>query len=102
VVSVNYGLVPRYSILDQIENAKCAVRFLGLTHPFRYRSEPDRIIGERRGHLAAVLGQRIELPDWTASVFYGPIKQRWNGGGLLRPDRLRALLMGYPPIVLQS
>jgi acetyl esterase/lipase len=28
VASVNYGLAPQYTILEQAENAKCAVRFL--------------------------------------------------------------------------
>lgn len=105
VASVNYGLAPRFSIREQIENTKCAVRFLR-ANTSRFGIDPDKIgvIGESAGgHLAAVIGTADEsagldgiggFTDQSSRVqavvdFYGPTD-------------LRALFSGYPPIVLQE
>ena len=105
VASVNYGLAPQFSILEQIENAKCAIRFLR-ANTSRFGIDPNRIgvIGESAGgHLAAVLGTADQnagldsvggFTDQSSRVeavvdFYGPTD-------------LRALFNGYPPVVLQA
>ena len=105
VVSVNYGLVPQYQILEQIENAKCAVRFLR-ANTSRFGIDPNKIgvIGESAGgHLAAVLG----TADKTAGLDgVGGFTDQSSGVETVvefyGPTDLRALLAGYPPIVLQE
>jgi len=105
VASVNYGLAPQFSILEQIENAKCAVRFLR-ANTSRFGIDPNRIgvIGESAGgHLAAVLG----TADKTAGLdgVGGFADQSSRLGAVVDfygPTDLRVLFNGYPPIVLQE
>ena len=58
VASVNYRLAPTYKFPAQIEDVKCAVRFLR-ANASRYQLNPDHIgaLGcSAGGHLAALLG----------------------------------------------
>jgi len=58
VGSIDYGLAPLYTITDQVEQAKCAVRFLR-THATVLGIDPQRIgvYGfSEGGYLAAMLG----------------------------------------------
>ena len=58
VAAVNYRLAPRHPWPAQIEDVKCAIRFLR-AHSQEYNIDPDRIgvWGESAGgHLAAMLG----------------------------------------------
>ncbi len=57
-VSIYYRLAPRHRFPAQIEDAKCAVRFLR-AHAAEYNLDPDRIVAmgsSAGGHLAALLG----------------------------------------------
>jgi len=57
-VAVAYRLAPRYKFPAQIEDAKCAVRFLR-AHAAEYNLDPNRIVamgGSAGGHLSALLG----------------------------------------------
>ena len=56
--SINYRLAPRHKFPDQIEDAKCAIRFLR-AHAAQYQLDPQRIAAlgsSAGGHLAALLG----------------------------------------------
>lgn len=58
VAAINYRLAPRYKFPDQIEDAKCAIRFLRATAA-TYGIDPMHIgvMGDSAGgHLAALLG----------------------------------------------
>ena len=58
VAALNYRLAPRHTWPAQIEDAKCAIRYLR-AHAAAYNLDPDRIgvWGESAGgHLAALLG----------------------------------------------
>ncbi len=58
VAALNYRLAPRHTWPAQIEDAKCAIRYLR-AHAATYHLDPDRIgvWGESAGgHLAALLG----------------------------------------------
>ncbi len=103
VASLNYGLAPQYTITGQIENAKCAVRFLRANSAY-FGINPDKIgaYGDSAGgHLASLLGTSDKSAgmdgaggslDQSSRVqcvvdFYGPTD-------------LRVLFSGYPAIVL--
>jgi acetyl esterase/lipase len=58
VVSVNYRLAPAHKFPAQIEDVKCAIRFLR-AHATEYNLDPKRIGvwgGSAGGHLVALLG----------------------------------------------
>jgi acetyl esterase/lipase len=58
VASINYRLAPQYKFPAQIEDAKCAVRFLR-ANAKKYRLDSNRIGvwgGSAGGHLVALLG----------------------------------------------
>lgn len=58
VASVNYRLAPAYKFPAQIEDVKCAIRFLR-AHTNEYNLDPKRIGvwgGSAGGHLVALLG----------------------------------------------
>jgi len=58
VASINYRLAPAFPFPAQIEDAKCAIRYLR-AHARQYQLDPERIGawgGSAGGHLAALLG----------------------------------------------
>lgn len=58
VAALNYRLSPAYLFPAQLEDVKCAVRYLR-SHAAQWRIDPDRIGaagGSAGGHLAAMLG----------------------------------------------
>ncbi len=58
VAAINYRLAPEYKFPAQIEDVKCAIRFLRAKASF-YGIDPDRIGawgGSAGGHLVALLG----------------------------------------------
>ena len=105
VASVNYGLAPQYSILEQIENAKCAIRFLRTNAP-SFGIDPNRIgvIGESAGgHLAAVLGTADKSAGLDGTGGFTDESSRVQAVvDLYGPTDLKTLFAGYPAIVLQE
>jgi acetyl esterase/lipase len=105
VASINYGLAPQYSILEQIENAKCAIRFLR-ANVSRFGIDPDRIgvMGESAGaHLAAVIGTSDKSAGLDDVGGFSDRSSRVKAVvDLYGPTDVRALLQGSPPIVLQQ
>lgn len=56
--SINYRLAPRHKFPAQLEDAKCAVRFLR-AHAAEYNLDPNRIVvmgSSAGGHIAALVG----------------------------------------------
>ena len=65
-ITVSYRLAPRSHFPDQLEDVKCAVRWLR-AHAKEYHVDPARIMafGDSAGaHLAALLGVTAGQPQW--------------------------------------
>jgi acetyl esterase/lipase len=91
--SINYRLAPKYKFPAQIEDAKCAVRFLR-AHAGEFNLDPDRIGVEGEsagGHIVALLG----LTDARAG-FDG------NGGWSNESSRVQAVADLFGPADLTS
>jgi acetyl esterase/lipase len=105
VASINYGLAPQYSILEQIENAKCAIRFLR-ANTSRFGINPDKIgvLGESAGaHLAAVIGTADQSAGLEGVGGFSDQASRVEAVvDLYGPTDVRALLQGSPAIVFQE
>ena len=105
VASINYGLAPQYTILGQIENAKCAVRFLRANSAY-FGINPDELgaFGDSAGgHLAALLGTSDKSAGMDISGGYTDQSSRVQCVvDFYGPTDLRALFSGYPAIVLQQ
>lgn len=66
VVGVNYRLAPKYKFPAQIEDVKCAVRFLR-AHAAQYHLDPNRIGAwgcSAGGHLVSLLGTTDKSAGW--------------------------------------
>jgi acetyl esterase/lipase len=66
VVGVNYRLAPKYKFPAQIEDVKCAVRFLR-ANAARYNLDPNRIGAwgcSAGGHLVSLLGVTDKNAGW--------------------------------------
>ncbi len=71
VVAVNYRLAPEHKFPAQIEDVKCAVRYLR-AHAARYHLDPQRIAvwgGSAGGHLVALLGTADESAGWDVGEY---------------------------------
>ena len=93
VASIDYRLAPKYKFPAQIEDAKCAVRFLR-AHALKYRLDPARIgvWGESAGgHLAALLGL-----TGPGAGFEG------DGGWTNVTSRVQAVVDFYGPVDLAA
>ncbi len=105
VAAVNYGLAPQYTITGQVENAKCAVRFLRANSAY-FGINPDKIgaFGDSAGgHLASLLGTSDKSAGMdVAGGFLGQSSRVQCVVDFYGPTDLRALFNGYPAIVLQE
>lgn len=105
VASVNYGLAPQYTILEQIENAKCAVRFLRAYSSY-FGINPERIgtFGNSAGgHLASLLGASDKSAGMDiAGGFLNQSSRVQCVVDFYGPTDLGTLFSGYPPLVLQQ
>lgn len=100
VVSINYRLAPEYMFPAQIEDVKCAVRYLR-AHSVKYALDPERIGawgGSAGGHLVSLLGVMDDddglkgsggYPDESSRVqavvdMFGPsdLVRRFEGGAV--------------------
>jgi acetyl esterase/lipase len=71
VASVDYRLAPQYQFPAQIEDVKCAVRFLK-ANAARYNIDPDRfgVIGDSAGgHLVSLLGTADQSAGWDVGQY---------------------------------
>lgn len=71
IAAINYRLAPEYPFPAQIEDARCAVRFLR-AHAETYHLDAGRIgvIGDSAGgHLAALLGLADANPRWNNEAY---------------------------------
>lgn len=68
-ITVDYRLLPKHRFPDQIENVKCAVRWLR-TNAEKHNVDPDRngaIGGSAGAHLTALLGTTGQIDAWNQS-----------------------------------
>jgi acetyl esterase/lipase len=106
--SINYRLAPEYKFPAQIEDVKCAVRFLR-AHASEYKLNPNRIgaIGTSAGgHLVALLGVSAGATDlegkggWSdqssrvqaVADLFGPTDLTMGAGG--RAEQLGEAVFG--------
>jgi acetyl esterase/lipase len=71
VFAINYRLAPQYPFPAQIEDVKCAVRYLR-AHAEQYRLDSKKIGvwgGSAGGHLVALLGTSNGVFGWEAGEF---------------------------------
>src|SRR5437868_5760131 len=88
VTSINYRLAPEYKFPAQIDDAKCAVRFLR-AHAKKYNLDPERIGiwgGSAGGHMVALMG--------TADASAGFDK---SGGWTNESSRVQAVVDMFGP-----
>lgn len=88
VASINYRLAPQYKFPAQIEDAKCAVRFLR-ANADKYHLDPKRIGvwgGSAGGHLVALLGTTDASADFEG-----------NGGHADQSSRVQAVVDMFGP-----
>lgn len=88
VTSINYRLAPKYKFPAQIEDTKCAVRYLR-AHAKEYDLDPNRIGvwgGSAGGHLVALLG----LADEKAGL-------EGKGGWADQSSRVQAVVDMFGP-----
>jgi acetyl esterase/lipase len=88
VGSINYRLAPAHKFPAQIEDAKCAIRFLR-AHAKEYNLDPNRIGvwgGSAGGHLVALLG----TTDSSAGL-------EGNGGWEEQSSRVQAVVDMFGP-----
>jgi acetyl esterase/lipase len=105
VASVNYGLAPQYTILEQEENVKCAIRFLRANASY-YGINPDKIgaIGASAGgHLASIIGTTDKSAGMDNSGGFFEQSSRVQAVvDMYGPTDLGALFNGCPPVVMQE
>lgn len=71
VASVDYRLAPQYQFPAQIEDVKCAVRYLK-ANAAQYNLDPNRfgVIGESAGgHLVSLLGTTDQSAGWDGGQY---------------------------------
>jgi len=88
VAAINYRLAPRYKFPAQIEDVKCAIRYLR-ANAVRHGADPERIGawgGSAGGHLVALLG----VTD-SGAGFDG------SGGYLDQSSRVQAVVDMFGP-----
>jgi acetyl esterase/lipase len=105
VASVNYGLAPEYTILEQEANVKCAVRFLRANASY-FGLDASRVgaIGASAGgHLVSLLGTADKSAGMDSAGGFLDQSSRVRGVvDLYGPADLRALFSNYPALVLQE
>lgn len=92
VVSINYRLAPMHKFPAQIEDVKCAIRYLR-ANAAAYNLDPDRIgaMGSSAGgHLVALLGTVTTQAEWDD----GPYAGQFN--------RVQAVVDMFGPVDLVS
>jgi acetyl esterase/lipase len=71
VVSINYRLAPKFKFPAQIQDVKCAVRYLR-AHAGQYNLNPNKIGawgGSAGGHLVSLLGTANPQKDWEIGEY---------------------------------
>ena len=97
VASINYRLAPQHKFPAQIEDVKCAIRFLR-ANASRYGIDPERIGawgGSAGGHLVALLGTSDASTGWEGSGGYAGESSRVKAVvDLFGPTDLTAIVPG--------
>jgi acetyl esterase/lipase len=105
VASVNYGLAPDYTILEQEANVKCAVRFLRANASY-FGLDASRVgaMGASAGgHLVSLLGTADKSAGMDSAGGFLDQSSRVRGVvDFYGPADLRALFSNYPTVVLQE
>ncbi len=120
-VAINYRLAPEYKFPAQIEDVKCAVRFLR-AHAAEYNLDPERIGawgGSAGGHLVSLLGTADESAGWDVGEYldqssrvqavvdmFGPSDLTAGDFIIMRRERKADILFGVAdltdPVVAQA
>jgi acetyl esterase/lipase len=104
VAAINYRLAPQYKFPAQIEDVKCAVRFLR-ANAATYGIDPARIGawgGSAGGHLVALLGVTDTNADFEGNGGYADQSSRVQAVvDMFGPTDLSAIFQGADPQLLQ-
>lgn len=104
VAAVNYRLAPRYKFPAQIEDVKCAVRFLR-AHGAQYGINPEKIGawgGSAGGHLVSLLGLADESAGWDVGPYTEQSSRVQAVVDMFGPSDLTVLFNGADPQLLQQ
>lgn len=105
VASINYRLAPEYKFPAQIQDVKCAVRYLR-AHASEYGIDPDRIGafgGSAGGHLVALLGVTDDSAGFDNSGGWSQQSSRVQAvADMFGPSDLTIIFKGaMPPLLIQ-
>ena len=105
VASINYRLAPEYKFPAQIEDVKCAVRYLR-AHASEYGIDPDRIGafgGSAGGHLVALLAVADDSAGFNDSGGWSQQSSRVQAvTDMFGPSDLTTIFRGaMPPLLIQ-
>lgn len=105
VAAVNYRLAPQYKFPAQIEDLKCAVRFLR-ANAAAYGIDPDHIGawgGSAGGHLVALLGVTDATAGFEGSGGYASQSSRVQAVvDMFGPTDLTAVFQGAAPPLMEQ
>lgn len=105
VTAINYRLAPQYQFPAQIEDCKCAVRFLR-ANAAQYNLDPNRIGvwgSSAGGHLVALLGLTDESAGFEGSGDYADQSSRVQAVvDMFGPTDLTQLFNGANPRLLEQ
>ena len=105
VAAINYRLAPRYKFPAQIEDVKCAIRYLR-ANAVRYGADPERIGawgGSAGGHLVALLGVTDSGAGFDGSGGYLDQSSRVQAVvDMFGPTDLTRLFSGANPRLLET
>jgi len=104
VAAVNYSLAPANVFPTNIEDLKCAVRYLR-ANAAGYNIDPDHIGaygGSAGGHLVSLLGTTSDLEEWDTGDYLGVSSQVSAVVNMYGPADLTIQFEGNPPDLLKS
>lgn len=104
VAAVNYRLAPRYKFPAQIEDVKCAIRFLR-ANAERYHLHPEKIGawgGSAGGHLVALLGVTDATAGWDVGEYLAQSSRVQAVVDMFGPTDLTVLFEGANAHLLEQ
>jgi acetyl esterase/lipase len=96
MAAINYRLAPKFAFPAQIEDVKCAVRYLR-ANAAKYNLDPQRIGaigGSAGGHLAALLGTSDQSAGWDTGEYSDQSSRVQAVVDMFGPSDLQVMMAG--------